>query len=186
VQREILPHRRRNCNRRRRGWRRLGRLGSRSLQRRRGAGLRAVEGLAQNRKRCSARAGARRDSGRQLSLPKTRLAAHWRSERYSISVAPRIQPRAAGVLPLETGLRIANERKARCVLTRALGSLCRSGPSATRSQLPTSAWRVVGRINSGSRQVRRRVGTRDAARASPQPLQNTRFQLARTARRSDG
>src|ERR1700687_3538997 len=65
-----------------------------------------------------------------MSLLKTQLAAHSRSERYSMSVAPRIKPRVAGVLPQETRLRIANERKARCVLTRALGSLCRSGSFA--------------------------------------------------------
>src|SRR5258707_7801406 len=47
-----------------------------------------------------------------------------------MSVAPRITPRVAGVLPQETRLRIANERKARCILTRALGSLCRSGSFA--------------------------------------------------------
>jgi len=47
-----------------------------------------------------------------------------------MSVAPRIKPRVAGVLPQETRLRIANERKARCILTRALGSLCRSGSFA--------------------------------------------------------
>jgi len=47
-----------------------------------------------------------------------------------MSVAPRIKPRVVGVLPQETRLRIANERKARCMLTRALGSLCRSGSFA--------------------------------------------------------
>ncbi len=47
-----------------------------------------------------------------------------------MSVAPRIKPRVAGVLPQETRLRIANERKARRILTRALGSLCRSGSLA--------------------------------------------------------
>jgi hypothetical protein len=40
-----------------------------------------------------------------------------------MSVAPRIKPRVVGVLPQETRLRIANERKARGMLTRALGSL---------------------------------------------------------------
>ena len=45
-------------------------------------------------------------------------------------VAPRIKLRIAGVLPQETRLRIANERKASCILTRALGSLCRSGSFA--------------------------------------------------------
>ena len=44
-----------------------------------------------------------------------------------MSVAPRIKSRVAGVLPQETRLRIAKERKARSILTRALGSLCRSG-----------------------------------------------------------
>ena len=53
----------------------------------------------------------------RVSLPKTQLAAHLRSERYSMSVAPRITPRVAGVLPEETRLRIANERKACCILT---------------------------------------------------------------------
>ncbi len=47
-----------------------------------------------------------------------------------MSVAPRIKPRVVGVLPQETRLRIANERKARCILTRALGSPCRSGSFA--------------------------------------------------------
>ena len=47
-----------------------------------------------------------------------------------MSVAPRIKPRVVGVLPQETRLRIANERKARGMLTRALGSLCRSGSFA--------------------------------------------------------
>jgi hypothetical protein len=47
-----------------------------------------------------------------------------------MSVAPRIKPRVVGVLPQETRLRIANERKARCILTRALGSLCQSGSFA--------------------------------------------------------
>src|SRR5258708_4687389 len=41
-----------------------------------------------------------------------------------MSVAPRIKPRVAGVLPQGTRLRIANERKARGILSRALGSLC--------------------------------------------------------------
>jgi hypothetical protein len=65
-----------------------------------------------------------------LSLPKIQLAAHQRSERCSMSVALRIKPRVAGVLPQETRLRIANERKVRCILTQALGSLCRSGSFA--------------------------------------------------------
>jgi hypothetical protein len=47
-----------------------------------------------------------------------------------MSIAPRIKPRVVGVLPQETRLRIANERKARGMLTRALGSLCRSGSFA--------------------------------------------------------
>src|SRR5258708_11968470 len=47
-----------------------------------------------------------------------------------MSVAPRITPRVVGVLPQEIRLRIANERKARCILTRALGGLCRSGSFA--------------------------------------------------------
>jgi hypothetical protein len=47
-----------------------------------------------------------------------------------MSVAPRIKPRVVGVLPQETRLRIANERKARGILTQALGTLCRSGSFA--------------------------------------------------------
>ena len=42
-----------------------------------------------------------------------------------MSVALRIKPRVAGVPPQETRLRLANEHKARCILTQALGS--RSG-----------------------------------------------------------
>jgi len=47
-----------------------------------------------------------------------------------MSVAPRIKPGVAGARPQETRLHIAKERKARCILTRALGSLCRSGSFA--------------------------------------------------------
>jgi hypothetical protein len=47
-----------------------------------------------------------------------------------MSVAPRIKSRVASVLPQESRLCIANERKARSILTRALGSLCRSGSFA--------------------------------------------------------
>src|SRR6476646_10716503 len=51
-----------------------------------------------------------------------------------MSVALRIKPRVAGVLAQETRLRIATERKPRCILTRALGSLCRSGSLARQSR----------------------------------------------------
>src|SRR4029077_16288395 len=52
------------------------------------------------------------------------------SERHFMSVALRIKNRVAGVLPQETRLRIANERKARCVPPERWGSLCRSGSFA--------------------------------------------------------
>jgi hypothetical protein len=73
-----------------------------------------------------------------------------------MSVALRIKPRVAGVLPQETRLRIANEHKVCCILTRALGGLCRSGSFArVKMMQATDLWELDhlakrGRLDSSA------------------------------------